>query len=75
MRLPQILLSLTIAVMLAPPASAARRKPEQVAPPPGPVACTRGYCRPVPPGCHTVPEMLPEGMPSGYDNFVCPHAG
>jgi hypothetical protein len=66
--------ALTAALVLAGPASAARKKSDREPAISGPTACTRGYCRPIPPGCHTEPEMLPDGVPSGYDVIVCPHS-
>ena len=73
MRRSLALLSLAAALLMAVPAAGARKKPHHPPPEPsGPIACSRGYCRPVPPGCHPEPGFLPDGMPSGYDIVVCP---
>jgi hypothetical protein len=72
MRLSVALPSLLAVLLMALPASAARKKPHPVPPPSTPIACSRGYCHPVPAGCHPEPGFLPDGMPSGYDVVVCP---
>jgi len=38
---------------------------------PGTIACTRGGCSPVPPGCHAVRERTIDDSPSGFQIIVC----
>jgi len=58
--------------------SSAKRKKRakrtaQPAQPQAIIACTRGGCRPVPPGCQAVTERMWDGSPSGFQAIVCPY--
>jgi hypothetical protein len=72
MRLSIALLSLAAALLVACPATAARKKPQRTPRPPEHIACTRSGCHPTPPGCHPEIEFDPWGNPTGYDFIVCP---
>jgi hypothetical protein len=55
--------------------SAKRKKRPRVVRPRGgtsPIACLRGGCQHIPPGCEVVTEFDMEGLPTGFDTYICP---
>lgn len=38
---------------------------------PGTIACTRGGCVTVPPGCHAIMERTVDDSPSGFQIIIC----
>lgn len=72
MKFAAVIFTVAAAILMGMPASAARKKAPRHPPQSQHVACTRGGCHPIPPGCHPEIGYDPWGNPTGYDIVVCP---